>query len=104
MIVVRALAARGQKSRKAVGQPPSAKDIDRRLSSMRVSFGIKHGDIRRQAIVPPNLHDVLNQLWFLIEVFPRCFATVIGIVLEWHEREICQPTMCLQIIEEPAKP
>ena len=82
MIVVRALAARGQKSRKAVGQPERAKNIDRRLSSMRVSFGIKHGDIRRQAIVPPNLHDVLDQLWLLIEVLPRRVATVVGIVLE----------------------
>src|SRR5437588_8250680 len=104
MIVVRALAARGQKSRKAVGQPQSAKDIDRRLSCMRVSLGIKRGDIRRQAIVPPNLHDVLNQLWFLIEILPGRFATVEGGVRERHQREVCQSAMRLQVIEEPAKP
>ena len=79
------LSAGGKKSGEGIGKPESAEDIDRRLASVRVGFGIKQRHSRRQSIIPPDLHNVGDQLRFLIQVLPRRFTPVVRIMLERHE-------------------
>src|SRR6202165_2921700 len=104
VIVVRGLAACGEKSAERVRQPQSTKDVDRGLAAVIVGFGIEQGHPGRQPVIAPDLHDVSDQLRFLIKVLPWCLASVVRIVLERHEGEILKTFMSPQIVEEAPEP
>src|SRR2546428_10150154 len=104
MIGGRAHAVGGEKTAKRVRQPQSTEDVDRGLAAVIVGFGIEQGNPGRQPVVTPDLHDVCDQLRFLIKVLPWCLASVVGIVLEGHEGEILKTFMSSQIVEEAPEP
>ena len=71
---------------------------------MRVGFGIEQRNACRQSVVAPDLHNVGNQFRLLIQVFPRRFAPIVGIVFERHEGEILQPIMRFEVLEKSSEP
>ena len=71
---------------------------------MRVGLGVEHRDSRRQSVVSPHFQDMGDQLRLLVQVCPRCFAPIIGIVLEGHEGEVRQALMRLQVFEKSPEP
>src|SRR5215469_1709151 len=58
VVIVRGLSACGKKARKRVRQPQRTEDIDRGFPAVCIGFGIKHRNAWRQAVIPPDLHDV----------------------------------------------
>src|SRR5579859_136300 len=104
MVVMRGLPAGGKKSRKGISQPESAEDVHRSFSAVRVSLGIKQRNARRQSVITPDLHDVGDQFRFLINVLPRGIASIVGIMLERHERKVLKPVVIVKVCKEASKP
>ena len=71
---------------------------------MIICLCIEHGDVRRQAIVSPHLHDVGDQLRLLVKIFPGRFTAIVGIVLEGHECQILKAIVSLQVIKKTSEP
>src|SRR5579872_4125099 len=71
---------------------------------MGISFRVEQRNSPRQAVIAPDLHNVGNEFGLLIKVFPRSFATIVGIVFEGHERQILDASMSFQVIEETPEP
>src|SRR5215831_2511665 len=104
MIVVCGLPCGSQEPSKRISQPKSTKDVDSRFATMIVRFGVEEGNLGRQTIVSPNLHDVHDQLRFLVESSPRGFATIVRIMFKRHESQVPYAAVLFQVIKEPAEP
>jgi len=62
------------------------------------------GHILRDAIIPPHLENVFNQLRLGVKRLPGDGARLEGIVLERHKRKIAEPAMLFQIANESSHP
>src|SRR5436189_4538041 len=76
VVIVSGGATGTEKAAERVRKPQRAENIVRSLATMIVGFCIKKRNSRRQA-VSPNLHDVSDQLRFLIQILPRSLASII---------------------------
>src|SRR4051794_1431752 len=85
VVIVSGCATGTEKATERVRKPQRAKNIVRSLTTMIVGFCIKKRNSRRQAVVSPNLHDVSNQLRFLVQIPPRSLASIVGIMFKGHE-------------------
>src|SRR5215469_6313367 len=104
VIVVCRLATSSQETAERIRQPQCSKDVDGSFATMRVGFCIKQRNSGWQAVVAPYLHDVSDKLGLLVEILPRRFATIVGIVFKGHKGQVLQVSMGFQVVEKPAKP
>ena len=106
MEVVETVSAGGQERADVVCQPERLRRCQRRIRRVpgNVQFGNEHGNIGRQAVIPPDLENVADQRGLVVQTAPLNLAGLEGIVLERHERQIAEPAVSLQIVNEASQP
>src|SRR5215469_10202127 len=90
MMVVRSFSACSKKGGKSFAQPQCPKYIDRGITAWSICLCIKHGNVRGQSIITPNLNYVCEDIGFLKEIAPWALACsiVVRVMLVRHERQV----------------
>src|SRR5260370_16690108 len=106
MEIVESFASAVEKRACIVCQPERRKYVERSFAGCRREVGLsdQHRNIRRQAIVTPNLHDVANQLRFVVKTAPRNAAWIVGAMLKRKETQTVHTPFCLHTLNEPPVP
>ena len=81
---VQSITAASEERADIIGEPKATKNVHVGLTGTRreIPFRNKERNFLGHSVLAPDLHDVGNELWLVIEAAPRNFAWIVGIVLE----------------------
>src|SRR5678815_2072972 len=104
--IVEGVAADGEVRAHEVSEPQCSKNVDERLASIpgNIELSDEEREFRRQAVTPPDVHDMRDERRLVIQAAPLHFARLVGLVLEGKESEIRHATVRLQIGNEASEP
>ena len=99
MEVVKSVAAGSEERTGKVREPQGTEGVNERLTRVPsdIELGNQQRNIRRHAVISPNVKNVADQFGFIVQTAPLDLAGLERIVLERKESQIFEAVVCFQI-------